>query len=181
MVGRTLAKGVRLFCESDSGKGVIVIDDVGHFAANALKAEFEKDPSFIKFLEIVSSGAAKIRQTNFAWALPPKIRTKGRFQSITSVAHWACEIIEILKVEPQNKLHEAFGGLLEVQEFLTQFCNACAIVEQFLRIMKTQGLNNKTKTQSGKLLSSLEKKSPVRSRLNDWLKKNQAIQLQLKH
>lgn len=83
--GTDLKKGVQLYQEVKDAKQVWVIDDVGHIAANALKAEFAERSAFSEFLEIVRKGAARIRQTDLAWLLPPKIRTKGRFQGITDL------------------------------------------------------------------------------------------------
>ena len=84
--GTDLNKGVRLYRETVGAKNIWVLEDVGHAAANALKDEFSKRSAFTKFLEIVRKGAARIRQTDLAWLSPPKIRTKGRFQGITTVA-----------------------------------------------------------------------------------------------
>jgi len=82
-------KGVELYRDAGRAPKVAVIDDVGHSAANALKAEFSKRSALGRFMEIVRKGAARIRQTDLAWLTPPKIRTKGRFQGITEVAEWA--------------------------------------------------------------------------------------------
>ena len=81
--GKDLQKGVRLYREQEDAKRIRVIEDVGHATANALKSEFAASIAFTKFLDILRKGAARIRQTNLAALLPPKVRTKGRFQGIT--------------------------------------------------------------------------------------------------
>ena len=94
--GSDLNKGVKLFCAEKPERNICVIDDVGHFAANALKSLFAKSRPFIAFLKTTSRGAAQIRQTDLAWLLPPKLRGKGRFQGITVVAKWACKILDLI-------------------------------------------------------------------------------------
>ena len=131
-------------------KNLIIIDDVGHSAANALKAEFEKDLEYKKFIELIASGTNKIRQTIVAWARPPILRSKGRFQTITKLAVWAQDMLYIL--DGHNKgiapkeiaiLVKTFAGLIELRPFIEKFIISCSIVEQFLKTMKTMDLIKK--------------------------------------
>lgn len=184
--GPDLQKGVRLLCESET-KNIIIIDDVGHWAANALKAEYKKDPDFIKFLEIITTGAAKIRQTKAAWALPPKIRTKGRFQGITKVADWAKSMLLIIDdkssdLDPKQRelLLTAFSGLVALRSFIEKFIFNCDIVEQFLKLMKNDGLNKKTMVTSIEIINELPFNSKVKQKLLKWLSNHKQKYLKLK-
>ena len=149
--GTDLKKGVQLYREVKDTKQVWVIDDVGHVAANALKAEFAERSAFSKFLEIVRKGAARIRQTDLAWLLPPKIRTKGRFQGITELAQWAVKLLNLMGGQGRSKenselgmLRTAFRGLSQLRLFLEQFGATCRVTEQFLKLLKLKGLNQAT-------------------------------------
>jgi len=180
--GTDLNKGVEMFCEQHPDQKIHIIDDIGHFAANALKALFAKTKPFKTFLEIISSGSKRIRQTKLAWLLPPKIRTKGRFQGITAVAEWAKTILDLIGGKGKAKdgsdlsqARKAFAGLAKLRPFLTMFCHACAIVEDFLRLMKTEGLNQATYTRARNILKKLPTKSLVRKRLSAWLTKHIGI------
>jgi len=183
--GPDLQKGVRIFCEENKLKYIGVIDDIGHCAANSLKTEFAKDPEFIKFLEVISLGSSKIRQSLVVWALPPKLRTKGRFQGITKIADWAKDMLFILDGH-ENKiskaemevLSKAFSGLIKLRLFLEKFITFCEIIEQFLKIMKNKGLNKKTATQSQIILQKLPS-SKVKKRLLDWLNKHKELKLKM--
>ncbi len=78
---RTLQKGVRLWLEKQ--KCIIpIIEDIGHVMANALKMQFEKTNGYRRFTSLISRGAKNLRQTRQAFLMPPKLRSKGRFQSI---------------------------------------------------------------------------------------------------
>lgn len=193
--GSDLSKGIRLYNEKNNGKNkyaneISVIDDVGHFAANALKAEFSQTTDFKRFLELVNTGSAKIRQTEMAHLLPPKIRSKGRFQGITKLSNWAGKILNLLSAiclskqeDPQSKLWDAFHELLDLQIFLERFVEIGSTIESFLALMKHYGLNQNSYIKAKSLLEKLPKKSIVRVRLEGWLSKHLEIQnlLGLKH
>ena len=180
--GSDLNKGVRLFCEQRSDHTIYTIDDIGHFAANGLKALFAKSKSFIKFIEITTLAAARIRQTNLAWLLPPKIRTKGRFQGITELATWAQKILTLTGGQDKaknnsdlKKARGAFTGLAKLRPFLHRFCQTCSITELFLKLMKTHGLNEATYLAGKDILAKLPQRSLVRIRLSTWLEKHITI------
>jgi len=80
----TLQKGVRLWSEQQKTP-VPTIDDIGHTLANALKAQFEKMDVYKRFTALISQGAKRLRQTELAFLMPPKLHSKGRFQSISHV------------------------------------------------------------------------------------------------
>ena len=177
--GTDLNKGVELFRSVNTERNIHTIDDVGHFAANALKALFATSKSFIKFLEITSKAAARIRQTNLAGLLPPKIRSKGRFQGITKVAKWAQQILDLIGGKGRaavgsdvSKLRKAFSGLATLRPFLKRFCHTCNITDLFLELMKTEGLNESTYITAKNIVGELSEKSLLRTRLSTWLEKH---------
>jgi hypothetical protein len=177
--GSDLRNGVNLFCAGKPERNICIIDDAGHFAANALKAQFAKSRPFIAFLKTTSRAAAKIRQTDLAWLLPPKLRSKGRFQGITKVAKWARNILDLIggkgKAEVNfdlRKVRTMFAGLVKLRSFLDRFCLTCSITEIFLELMKTHGLNETTYSEANHVLAKLPQKSLVRIRLSKWLEKH---------
>ncbi len=185
--GTDIKKGVELYLDATKdAKPVCVIEDVGHFAANALKAEFALRAAFLKFLEIVRKGAARIRQTDLAWLLPPKIRTKGRFQGITELAEWAGKLIKLMGGPGRSKkdsevgmLRKAFRGLSQLRHFLEEFCETCQVTEQFLKLLKIKGLNQATSSEAKRILKQLPQGSQVRSRLSSWIARHLQIQRRL--
>ena len=174
--GSDLKKGVELFCQQHPGNPIQILEDVGHSAANLLKARFGKTRSFAAFLAIVSRGASRIRQTDLAWLLPPKIRTKGRFQGITELANWARRVVELLSKKPRTgapaeveKLRQAFAGLGLLRPFLSSFCRTCTVTEHLLKLLKNHGLNENTYREAQKLLAPLSPRSTLRKGLSRWL------------
>ena len=180
--GSDLKKGVQLLAQQHPDKPIQGLEDVGHFAANLLKARFGKTRSFAAFLAIVSRGASRIRQTDLAWLLPPKLRTKGRFQGITQLANWAHRVLELLGNKQRTlspaeagKLRQAFAGLSALRPFLSSFCHACSVTELFLKLLKTRGLNETTCQEAQDLLARLPAQSKLRTGLSAWLDKHLRI------
>lgn len=177
--GTDIKKGVELLCENNQELKIQTIDDIGHFTANALKALFAKTKQFTSFLNIVFKGAARIRQTNLARLLPPKIRSKGRFQSISNVAAWAQKMLAFIGGQRKAKegsdlsrARKAFAGLAQLRLFLARFSNICMITDELQKLMKTEGLNQASYAQAKNILEKLPKQSLVKTRLSAWLEKH---------
>ena len=181
--GSDLKKGVELYCTRNPEQKIVIVDDLGHVVGNALKALYAASKSFTLFIKITAKIAARIRQTNLALFLPPKIRTKGRFLGITKLASWAGKILELLRTKNKagddpnlSKVRQAFAGLLPLRPFLKSFCRACSTVELFLSLLKTSGLNETTYAAAKNILTKLPKRSLLRSRLTAWLEKHIGLQ-----
>lgn len=182
-----LSKGVGYWRKARNIKGkAIVVDDIGHVAANALKAEYEKANGFRAFMEIVRAGSSRLRQTSLAYLLPPKIRTKGRFHSISKLANWG----ETLLAEMQalgrakngsilEKLRHAFPQFTKTKPFIKKFAKSTVIVNDVCKLLKNNGLNQSSYRQSKKILQELPTRSLIRHRLQKWLNRHLAKQSRL--
>jgi hypothetical protein len=91
----TLNKGVKVWQENQDTV-VPVIYDIGHAAANALKKEFENDSRYLRFISMINQCAKSLRQTDLAFLIPPKLRGKGRFLSISNLGKWADKVNNVL-------------------------------------------------------------------------------------
>lgn len=126
-----LKKGVEIWSEEQEAT-VPVVEDIGHVAANALKAEFIKDEDFKIFISLLGKGSNSLRQTALAFLLPPKRRTKGRFQSMSRLARWAKKRLPTFSQKGRakkgsllDKLRKAFPGFSQLKSFVERFCLAC--------------------------------------------------------
>jgi len=124
----TLAKGVRQWSAKQE-KPIPVIDDIGHSMANALKVQFEKTPVYKAFTALVSHFAKCLRQTELAFLTPPKLRTKGRFQSISKLGKWGSKMLDVFAVKGCAKK----GSLLDkLHSRIKFFCKKNFILEYCL-------------------------------------------------
>ncbi len=184
--GHELAKGVRLWREREGKKRVWVIEDIGHVLANALKAQYAKAVAFERFVALIHQGAARLRQTTLAFLLPPKLRTKGRFQGISNLANWAQRLLDTLAGSGDAehraivaKLREAMPGLRALHGFIERFAASVLIVAEVLKVLKHQGLNQQTYHQCVQLTERLPQRCKIRKRLLNWLKRHLHIQCRL--
>lgn len=187
--GKDLKRGVELYRETVEGaSGIHIIEDVGHVAANALKAEFAGLKAFKDFLKTITKGAAKIRQSKLAFLTPPKLRTKGRFMSISRLAVWAEKVTPLiggsgrvaggsLAADLRRLLG---GGLSQHSSFLERFVPACKIVRNVVAIAKNNGVNQASYREMRDELGQLSQGNKIRVRLERWLNRQLYIQSRFK-
>jgi len=181
----TLQKGTRL-CSEKEEKPILVIDDIGHAMANALKKEYEKTTGYKHFTALVSHGAKCLRQTNLAFIIPPKLRTKGRFQSISKLGKWAEKMLDVFAVKGRAKkgsmldrVRTAFPDLIQSRVFIEHFALTTKIISQVMKILKNKGLDKTTYKQCHELSRGLPRNSTVKKCLQSWLKQNREVQKQI--
>ena len=184
--GSDLAKGVDLWKLREGKTLVQQIEDIGHVMANALKAQFQKTKAFERFVRIIHQGAARLRQTKLAFLIPPKLRTKRRFQSISTLGKWAEKMLDTLagRGRPEQhsalaKLRTAMTGFASLRPFIERFASTAKTVAEVMEILKNKGLNQHTYRQCCQLMHTLPKRSKVKRRLSAWLHRHIQLHHQL--
>jgi hypothetical protein len=181
----TLQKGVRQWSEQQE-QPVPTIDDIGHTIATALKAQFEKLDIYKRFTALVSHGAKCLRQTELAFLMPPKLRSKGRFQSIGKLGEWAEKMLHVFVVKgvaeegsQLAKLRKAFPHFSQSRDFIVRFASTTKVISQVMEILKNNGLDKTTYKQCFELSRKLPRNSKVKKCLRIWLKKHFILQKKL--
>lgn len=184
--GGDLRRGVRLW-KADAKQGrVVVLEDVGHVAACALKSRFSRLQGFIKAMSAIATAAKKLGQSDIAFLTPPRLRTKGRFLGITKLAAWARKILDLAPgsgpresgslAHRLRKLLPRFGLH---RPFLETFCRTCSVVEEFLAHFKNKGMNQENAATGRAILDRLPERCAVRDRLARWLDRTLAAHCRL--
>jgi hypothetical protein len=181
----TLQKGVRLWIEKQ-GVDIPVIADIGHVMAKTLKKQYEKTASYKRFISLINQGTKCLRQTEFAFLIPPKLRSKGRFQSISALGKWGDKILEVFAVQGRAKkgsllakLRSSMPGFLLLKPFIKRFATTTSMVAHVLEILKTYGLNQCRYEQCSQLIDTLPRNSIVKQHLQKWLLQHLEIQKQV--
>jgi hypothetical protein len=184
--GTDLALGTKLWRKKANALSVFVIEDVGHIMANALKATFGKRKIFNELLHCIKSSGAKLRQSDLAYLAPPKLRTKGRFQSIMNLANWGTRILALLggsgRVKDDSiadRIRRFIPHFGAYRSFLEGFAKTNQIASNILKILKNHGLNQKTYQQVNHMIGELPARSQVRKKMQRWLRKNIQTQCRL--
>jgi hypothetical protein len=162
-----------------------LIEDIGHTIAAACKSQFEKTSEYKHFTSLISSTAKQLRQTKYAALTPPKLRSKGRFQSIHRVAKWSQKMLKRLahpvSEDPNlqiklDKLHPEFE---QAMPFIEKLAKTSQVTSAIMKCLKNKGLNSDTAEHCQQLNKQLPKSSKVRQRIEQWLIHHQQIQQQL--
>ena len=181
----TLNKGVRLWMEQ-AQTSVPVIEDISHVMASALKAQFEQTAHYQRFTTLATKAAKALRQTDLAFLVPPKLRSKGRFLSIGKLARWGEKLLAVLAVKGRAKqgstlarLRTALPGFLKLRPFITTFASTAVTVCELMEVLKNKGLNPTTDAQCRQIAARLPADSHVKQRFLAWLDRHRPIQHQL--
>ncbi len=175
--GGDLKKGLTIYCEKNRTK-IFDIGDIGHYTANSLKGEFNKYPKFIVFLNLVTHISTQLKHTALSYLMAPNLGNHSRFLRISKTAAWATKVIELLanKKIPLDGVSKNLKGtlskLLKMKVFIKRFGITCQICEQILKLLKLNGLSEKTYSEATKIINSLPSRSLVRKRTLVWLEKH---------
>jgi len=178
----TLNKGVKL-CSQMNNIDIPVIEDIGHVMATALKHQFEGKSRYKEFIAKTSQGANYLRQTDLAFLIPPKLRSKGRFQSIGKLAKWGSKMLDVFAVKGRaekgsvlERLRKTFPGFNTLKPFIKNFACTAKITADVMEILKNQGLDKASHDRCLQLAQELPVRSKVKKRLLKWLKEHLKIQ-----
>lgn len=137
--GADLQKGIKIFRQKHPE--VISVPDLAHHAASALKYYREGDPRWAEFTKRMAQTAQKLRQSELAHMMPPKIRNKARYMSVGALVHFAKNISEQLhRSHPEVGLLEQYGWLDEYAEDLKAWEYQHWLIETTLTLVREQGL-----------------------------------------
>ena len=181
----TLNKGVRLWMDA-ACLTVPVIEDIGHVMAAALKAQFERTHEYKRFTALAARAAKALRQTQLAFLIPPKLRSKGRFLNLGKLARWGEKMLGVLAVKgraPKGstlaKLRAALPGFSKLRAFIETFAATAVTVSEVMEILKNKGLHHSSYEQCCQFAEQLPPNSGVKRRLLTWLSRHIDIQRQL--
>jgi hypothetical protein len=118
-----------------------------------------------------------LRQTDLAFITPPKLRSKGRFQSISKLGKWGAKMLEVFAVKGRapkggilERIRNAFPDLIKSRRFIECFALTTKTVSEVMKILKNKGLNKSTYKQCHDLSKKLPRNSKVKKR--GMVKKN---------
>jgi hypothetical protein len=177
----TLNKGVILWKKKEKSN-TYIIDDIGHVVANALKKQFEETKSYGQFKRLLSQGAARLRQTDLAFLIPPKLRSKGRFQSIGQLGKWGEKVLNKFAVKGRAKKNSlldrfrtAFPNLSALRPFIETFAQTASITSQMMKRLKNKGFSQESYDYCKDLADCLPVRSTVKKEIKSWLDKHLTI------
>ena len=122
------------------------ISAVSHLVANALQHSSAKLSLFQHFQSLCTRMRHRLQQTRFAFVLPPKARTTGRFLRVSRQGAWGLPTLAYLERKERERSPEATAlalalrGLTPFKMFLTPFVRNTTCLNEVMKSVKTHGL-----------------------------------------
>lgn len=151
--GADLKKGIAAFCEANSQ--TIGLNDIAHAAANAVKRELNGNAQWNAFLGDTGRTKAQIRQTKFAFLLPPDLKDKARWMNLDALLEWSRKTLDFLNAprsipdvswEPEE-LEQKIGWLRGHREALTTWSHMLEVTGTTLRYVREHGFHANAKAE----------------------------------
>jgi hypothetical protein len=143
--GADVQKGIKQFCASHpqtAGR-----KDLVHAAANLVKHELNADANWAAFLRDASQAKAKLRQTQFAFLLPPELKAKARWMNLDALLNWSRKAATFV-ASPHpvpgaslagEALERQLGWLRRYEEPLAAWAKMLAAVAASLKYIREHG------------------------------------------
>ncbi|MEA3478762.1 MAG: hypothetical protein U9R60_11320 [Bacteroidota bacterium] len=153
--GSDIRKGLRL-------AGIKHIHDITHRIALTLERIYKNDAEYIEFTKQMSRMRSQYSQTKIAHIIPPKQRTKSRYQNIKTISDWGINILNFLNNAKKGKEDEIIEKLKWVKKhqlFIEELSEINHKICQIEKITKTYGLTKTTAHKAKEIIRKLSIKS----------------------
>ena len=143
--GADLQKGIAGFCAQHPQ--TTAVKDVAHAAANAVKRELNHDPQWAAFLVDASHAKAKMRQTLFAFLLPPELKAKARWMNLDPLLSWSRKALAFVATPrpvpgaswEAHELEEKMGWIRAYQQPLESWSQMLEVTAASLTYVREHG------------------------------------------
>ena len=163
----TLNKGVRLWSQQQA-PDLEVIEDLSHKMASALKKHYQDTEAYTEFIRWTNAVSKQLRQTALAFLIPPKLRKKGRFMSISRLGQWGQKLLDRLRQLNQaddpillDQINTAVSDAEPHRHFIKEFAHTTSVVAQVMEVLKNQGLKPSTHQTCCQLAQQLPSHSGI--------------------
>ena len=99
---------------SVADRQTVLLHDISHAVANALKRQLAQCPHWAKFLADANHSQTKLRQTHGAFLMPPELKAKARWMNLEPLVAWSQRVLTFLD-HPQAGLERAESSLTPEQ------------------------------------------------------------------
>ena len=149
--GSDVKGGVARFGESHPQ--TLAISDIAHRGACLLKARFEPDERWTRFVKLAGQTKAQVAQTELAGVRPPSLRTKARFMNVAPLIAWGIKARGLLlrcRTRPAPagmtaaRVEEKLQWLEEFADALCEWREWMQVTDIALDVVRTQGHSPQT-------------------------------------
>jgi hypothetical protein len=147
--GADVLGAVRLLREGSwQNRDILDIYDVKHRVAVALKHRLEPDQRWAEFLSAIGKSRNSTKQTEWAFLLPPVLRSKSRYLNLGEMLLWAHRTKWLMENKPTallehgdvERLQEKMGWLLGFTEELEVWGRWYKVAARTEQVVRNRGL-----------------------------------------
>lgn len=158
--GADLRKGVAGFLVEHTS--TTATNDISHAVANAVKRELNHDPQWAAFMFDASLAKAKMRQTKFAFLLPPELKAKARWMNLDPLLIWSRKILGFL-AQPRpvpgasweaSELEEKLGWIRQHQTPLAAWSEMLKVAAASLKYIRAHGYHADARPELAAVLAT---------------------------
>jgi hypothetical protein len=159
--GSDLSGGADRFC--DAHPETIWLSDMPHKAARLLKRRLDKNERWTSFCSQAGQTKSQTGQTELAFLMPPRQRTKARYMNLQGLLQWARKTLDILEEPPavvltyctEQRLKEKFDWLREYREDIERWSRWLELTDTTVDLIRRYGYSSQTQARVAKELSTL--------------------------
>lgn len=135
-----LQKGVARFQERHPE--TIRLHDVAHHVANTLKHFWDGDPRWHALVQQMQATSDRLRQSDHAYLLAPKLRRKARFMSVDRFVRFASWLQgKLQEATPPEAIEREYGWLRGFASELPHWREQLRVSQAVLRRVRVDGLH----------------------------------------
>ncbi len=148
--GSDLSGGINRFCQAHAE--TTRYRDLPHMAARLLKKRLEKNECWNAFIKQATQTKFETNQTELAFLVPPRLRSKARYMNLQSMLRWAEKVLTVLDdpslVAPSScsvdRLNTKFAWLREYRKDLEVWSSWLALTDRVLDVVRRRGYCSST-------------------------------------
>lgn len=138
--GSNIKKGLEL-C------GIDHIHDLTHKIALILEKIYKNNDQYQKLTKMMSIMRKKHYQSKYSIVIPPKQKSKSRYQNIGIISDWGKNVINLLEKLSSDKTNEIYNKVawvLEFKELIDELYTINQIVKNIEKLIKHNGFSKST-------------------------------------
>ncbi len=159
--GSDLAGGIDRFCRAHPE--TTRYRDLPHMAARLLKKRLAKNERWNDFIQQVTQTKFETAQTELAFLVPPRLRSKARYMNLQSMLRWAQKVLAVLDdqslVAPSfcsvDRLNTKFQWLRAYRADVALWSSWLALTDVTLEIVRCNGYCSSTSDEVQQALSEI--------------------------
>ena len=159
--GSDLSGGIERFCQAHPE--TTRYRDLPHMAARLLKKRLEKNERWRAFIKQATQTKFETNQTELAFLVPPRLRSKARYMNLQKMLRWAEKALTVLDdpglAAPSlcsvDRLHAKFAWLREYREDLAVWSSWLTLTDVTLDLVRRRGYCTSTAADVKKALTAI--------------------------